>query len=61
MDGLQQDDVILGLEGEVLRQKSGQLQLNHELVVGGGHLDRKQVEVEMVRLVVISGDKGRLV
>ena len=50
MNGLQQDDVILGLEGEVLGGDSRQLQLDHELVVGGGHLEPKVNSFILVRL-----------
>ena len=50
MNGLQQDDVILGLEGEVLGGESRQLQLDHELVVGGGYLEPKVNSFILVRL-----------
>jgi hypothetical protein len=39
MNSLNNDDVILGLQSEVFRSKSGQFQLDLELVVAGGHLD----------------------
>merc|ERR1712223_1165082 len=37
--GLHDDDVVLSLQGKVLGSKAGQLELDLELVVAGGHLD----------------------
>jgi hypothetical protein len=36
--GLEDDDVVLGLQGKVFRQETGKLKLNHELVVGSRNL-----------------------